>query len=393
MAVSKFIKESMSSSSWIRKMFEEGIELKKKFGNENVYDFSLGNPDLFPPEKFSRVLLDFSNEKCNLHGYMPNAGFVPVREIMAQKVKKDHNCSVSSGDILMTVGAAGGLNVVLKTILNPDDEVCIIAPFFAEYKFYISNHNGKTKVVESNEDFSINLDNIKKAICAKTAAIIINTPNNPTGKIYTVQDITALCDLLKKCSEEFGRVIYLISDEPYREISYDGACIPSILDKYNNAIIVYSFSKSLSLAGERIGYIAINPACDDKEDVVNGLALSNRILGFVNAPAMMQRAVAELVNEKVDVDSYRRRKELLCNGLSAAGISFIMPEGAFYVFAKSPVKDEVLFINHLKNFNILAVPGRGFGREGYFRLAFCVSEETIRNSLSKFKEAMNSFAG
>ncbi|HPJ38148.1 MAG TPA: pyridoxal phosphate-dependent aminotransferase [Spirochaetota bacterium] len=387
MAISHYIQQSIEKSSWIRKMFEEGSLLKAKFGDENVYDFSLGNPDIAPPDKFFDVLSHIIQSRENgKHGYMPNAGFPDVNEVIAGKVSREHGITVSASQIVMTCGAAGGMNVVLKTILNPGDEVIVIKPYFVEYGFYVQNHNGTIVLAESNEDFSLNIENIQKAITPKTKAVIINSPNNPTGRIYPEKDIQSLSEMLRENSS--ASPIYLISDEPYRDIIYDSVTVPSVLAHYDNAFVITSYSKTLSVPGERIGYIAVSPNCSDLTQLMAGLVLSNRILGFVNAPALMQRVVAELIDESVDVDAYRRRRDLFVDGLQAAGYEFPVPEGAFYIFCKSPIPDDVAFAKHLLQYNILAVPGVGFGGPGYFRLAYCVSEDVISRSLPKFKEAI-----
>jgi aspartate aminotransferase len=388
MSIAGHIQESIEKSSWIRKMFEEGIKLKKEFGADNVFDFSLGNPDLDPPDKFFEVLRRFSNEAVKgAHSYMPNAGYPSVCKAIADKVSKEHGITMNAGNIIMTCGAAGGLNAVLKTILDPGDEVIVSKPYFVEYNFYIANHNGVLKLVNSNTDFSLNVDNIKKAISNKTKAVLINSPNNPTGRVYPEKQIKELSDMLIDFHKK-GQTIYLLSDEPYKEIVYDNIKVPSILSHYSNSIVVNSYSKSLSIPGERIGYIAANPACDSIGPLMAGMIMCNRILGYVNAPALMQRIVAELTDVTVDITPYKKRRDLLAGGLKSAGYTFPMPEGAFYIFCKSPIDDDVKFVQHLQKFNILAVPGSGFGGPGYFRMAYCVPEDVIKRSIQKFKEAM-----
>lgn len=390
MPISNKVKEKIESSSWIRKMFEEGNKLKQEFGAENVYDFSLGNPDIEPPEAFNEVIDRIVNNKDahGLHGYMPNAGFVSVREKISEKVRKEHGTNIDSGGIIMTVGAAGGLNVIFKTILNADEEVIVPVPYFVEYGAYIDNHNGKMVLTETNDDFSLNVENIEKKINSNTKAILINSPHNPTGQIYSNDEIVALSNMLKKYQAK-GQVIYLIADEPYREIVYDNIEVPQILSNYDNSLVVTSYSKTLSVPGERIGYIAVNPNASHYNDLIAGLTMCNRTLGFVNAPALMQLVVAELLSTKVDVEKYKRRRDLLIKGLTDAKLEFIFPKGAFYIFCKSPIEDDIEFVKHLKKYRILAVPGSGFGAKGYFRLAYCVDENVIENSLPKFKEAMD----
>jgi len=388
MSIAGYIQESIEKSSWIRKMFEEGIKLKKEFGENNVFDFSLGNPDLDPPEKFYEVFRKYSRDAVKgAHSYMPNAGFPKVCKAIADKVSKEHGIAMTANNIIMTCGAAGGLNVVLKTLLNPGDEVVISKPYFVEYNFYVTNHNGVTKLADSNPDFSLNIGNIKKAIGKKTKAVLINSPNNPTGRIYSEMQIKELSDMLNEYYKN-GQTIYLLSDEPYREIVYDNIKVPSILAHYSNSIIVYSYSKSLSIPGERIGYIAAHPACDSIGPLMAGMILCNRILGYVNAPALMQRIVAELTDVTIDITPYKKRRDMLAGGLKSAGYLFPMPEGAFYIFCKSPIDDDVEFVRHLQKYNILAVPGSGFGGPGYFRMAYCVPEDVITRSIPKFKEAI-----
>ncbi|HQG41546.1 MAG TPA: pyridoxal phosphate-dependent aminotransferase, partial [Spirochaetota bacterium] len=320
--------------------------------------------------------------------YMPNAGFTTTRDAIAKKVAKDHHVDIQGKHVIMTCGAAGGLNVALKTILNPGEEVIVPKPCFAEYQFYISNHNGVITLVSTNADFSLDVDALEKAINDKTRAVLINSPNNPTGVIYSHDDITRLSSLLERYSNKYGKPIYLLSDEPYRELIYDGSTVPSILSHYNYSMVVSSFSKTMSLPGERIGYIAINPSMPEADIIMAGLILCNRILGFVNAPALMQRIVERIAFDRVDVNAYAVRRDMFCNGLKDAGYSFITPKGAFYVFCKSPIEDDVIFVKHLLNFNILAVPGVGFGGPGYFRLAFCVPEKVIEKSIPQFKKAL-----
>jgi len=391
MSVSLKIQESIEKSSWIRKMFEEGAKLKAEFGAENVYDFSLGNPDLEPPAEFFLALKQMADSTATgMHGYMSNSGFTDVRNSIAHKVEKDHKLKIDGNSIVMTCGAAGGMNIILKTILDPGDEIIAIKPYFAEYGFYVSNHQGNLVLVDSNTDFSINITAIEKAITPKTKGIIINSPNNPTGKIYTEKEIDNLCDMLKKKSSG-NQKIFLICDEPYREIIYDNKFVSPVLNKYVNTLVVNSFSKSLSLPGERIGYVAVNPDADNYALLMAGLNLSNRILGFVNAPALMQRIVAQLNEAAVNVYVYKRRRDMLMTGLKDAGYEFPEPEGAFYLFCKAPGGDDVNFVRHLQKYNILAVPGVGFGGPGYFRIAYCISEKVIEKAIPKFKESLASY--
>jgi len=389
MSVSKKIQASIEKSSWIRKMFEEGIARKAKFGAENVFDFSLGNPNLEPPPKFREVLMNLSKDpKPGQHGYMPNAGHVQTRKAVADYLSKIHHLSFGPDDIVMTVGAGGALNVVLKTVLNPAEEVIIPRPYFVEYNFYLDNHQGVPKTVPTKPDFSLDFDAIEKAIHANTRAVLINSPNNPTGKVYTGQDLDTLGDLLKTFSRKLGQPIYLISDEPYRKIVYDGVSVPSVFASYPETFLVTSFSKDLSLPGERIGYAAVNPNMSDKKTVMNGMILCNRVLGYVNAPSIMQRAVADLLEETVDVSLYQRKRDMLCAGLEDCGYEFSKPEGAFYLFPKTPIEDDVAFVTALQEENILAVPGSGFFGPGHMRIAYCVDDRTIEKAIPGFSRVI-----
>lgn len=389
MPASKKILEFMQRASWIRKMFEEGARLKKEHGVHKVFDFSLGNPNLDPVKKIKeKIRLAAADDTPGIHGYMPNAGLPEIRAAVARKIREDEGVEIDENCIVMTVGAGGGLNVVLKTVLNQDDEIIVPKPFFVEYVFYIDNHGGKTIQVPTLDDFSLDLAAIEQAINPKTAAVLINSPNNPTGKVFPEDQIRGLGELLEKKSKEINRAIVLISDEPYRGITYDGVTVPSILKAYDNSIVVTSFSKDLSLPGERLGYAAMNPKMDDAQNTVNGLVLSNRILGFVNAPSLIQRAVKDDLRAIVDVSVYKRRRDRLYGALTSFGYECVKPEGAFYLFPKSPIPDDVQFVANLQKKLILVVPGTGFGGPGYFRIAYCVSDETIEGALAGFQEAI-----
>ncbi|MFT5698145.1 MAG: aspartate aminotransferase [Desulforhopalus sp.] len=389
MPVSDKMRMYAEKSSWIRKMFEEGARMKAEFGAENVYDFSLGNPDAPPPEAYNTVIREIIEDTSpGVHAYMPNGGYPWVREAIAHRMSAEQEITVNQGDMLMTCGAAGGLNIVMKSILNPGDEVIILAPYFVEYGFYIDNHGGVAKVVSTDEEFNLDFNAIAAAITDKTRAIIINSPNNPCGQIYTEAALKELGNLLQKAESKYGSVIFMLSDEPYRKITFDGYQVPSIFKAYNNSIVISSYSKDLSLPGERIGYLAVHPEIVDKPQLLNALTLANRILGFVNAPALMQRVVAELQDESVDISLYSRRKELICKVLREAGLEFTEPKGAFYVFPKTPIADDVKFAAMLQEENILVVPGVGFGSPGHVRIAFCVPDEVIKNSAESFKRVM-----
>jgi len=391
MAISKKMNDFAQSSSWIRKMFEEGARLKAEFGAENVFDFSLGNPDLSPPPEFQQALVELAQKDSpGSHAYMPNGGYPFVREAVAARISTEQGVTLSADEMLMTCGAAGGLNVTLKALLDPGDEVIILTPFFVEYKFYIDNHGGVSKVVSTDDSFDLDLGAIEAAVNEKTKAIIINSPNNPTGQIYSKESLAELGKILATASQKYSSAIFLVADEPYRKIVFDNNEVPSIMQAYANSIVVSSYSKDLSLPGERIGYIALHPEIDEKTPLIGALTLANRILGFVNAPALMQRVVAELQGASVDNTIYTRRREVFCKILADTGYEFMPPKGAFYVFPKSPIADDAEFVSRLQDQKILAVPGRGFGAPGYFRLAFCVDDSVIERSVEGFRKAMES---
>ena len=388
MPVAGKIEEIIERSSWIREMFEEGIRLKAEVGADNVFDFTLGNPDLEPPAEFRSVLRELAAEDApGSHGYMPNAGWPAVRAAVAEYASREYGQKLTADDIIMTCGAGGALNVVLKTILNPGDEVISPKPYFVEYNSYVDNHAGVLKLAATNPDFTLNLDNIAAAVTPKTRAVIINSPNNPTGVIYPRENLTTLGEILKEKSEKNGRPIVLVSDEPYRKLVYDGVTVPSVFDFYPYTICLTSYSKDLSLPGERIGFLAVHPDIPNKGLLMAGLVMCNRILGFVNAPSLMQRVVARLQGASVDVNIYKRRRDIFVKGLMEAGYELNVPAGAFYLFPKSPLEDDVAFVKELKKENILGVPGSGFGGPGYFRLTYCVPESVIGRSLPGFKRA------
>jgi len=393
MPISTKIKDYMERASWIRKMFEQGIELKNKLGPDKVFDFSLGNPNLEPPDEVHKAILDImADKRPGKHAYMPNAGLKETRESVAAFLSKEHGLALSGEQVIMTCGAGGGLNVALKTVLDPGDEVLVLSPYFVEYFFYIDNHNGNGKLVKTKEDFTLDLKAIEAAITSKTKAIIINSPNNPSGRIYDETSLRNLGKLFETIKQINNQTIYLLADEPYSKIIYDEARVPSVFQVYANSMIITSYSKDLSLPGERIGYVAVNPRMENWKQVVDGLTFCNRILGFVNAPALMQHIISKLQGVQVDVSEYQRKRDNLCRGLAEAGYSFIKPEGAFYLFPKSPIPDDVLFVNTLLQENILAVPGTGFGTPGYFRLAYCVEDRVIQGSMEGFRRAIRKFS-
>lgn len=389
MAIAKKINGFISQSSFIRRMFEEGVSLKRQFGPENVYDFSLGNPNVDPPEELCRRLMELTTVRIpGKHMYMPNAGYPETRAAVAAAQGERDGVALSGEQIVMTCGAGGALNVIFKTLLDPGDEVIIPAPFFVEYRFYVDNAGGVTTIVPCREDFSLDIEAIGAAVTEKTKAVLINTPNNPTGKVYDAASIQALAAVLTEKGKASRREIYLISDEPYSEIVYDGLALPSVLAAYPNSLVASSYSKSLSLPGERIGYIAVNPAIAELDQVMGGLTLCNRILGFVNAPALMQRAIAGLKGVRVDVEMYRKKRDLLCDGLAAVGYRVVKPQGAFYLFLRTPIADDVRFACALQERRILTVPGSGFCGPGHIRIAYCVDDETILGAIDGFGEVL-----
>lgn len=390
--ISKKMVGYVESSSLIRAMFEEGKKLASIHGAENVYDFSLGNPNLAPPEEVKQAIIDILNDESPtyVHGYMNNSGYEDVRVTIAESLNRRFGTDFSEKNLIMTVGAAGGLNVVLKTILDPGDEVITFAPYFGEYRSYVANYDGNLVVISPNTvDFQPNLKELREKITEKTKAIIVNTPNNPTGVVYSEKTIQELSDILREKQKELGTSIYLISDEPYRELAYDGITVPYIPNYFENTIVCYSYSKSLSLPGERIGYLVIPNTVDDFDNVISAANVANRILGFVNAPSLLQRAVAKCVDAEVNVEAYNKNREALYKGLTELGFECIKPEGAFYMFVKTPTENDLDFVNMAKKYNILLVPGSAFGCPGYVRIAYCVSYETIINALPKFKELMD----
>ncbi len=390
------MKALVKNSSAIRAMFEEGKIMAAKYGAENVYDFSLGNPNVPAPVQVKEAIIEEAEKEdpIVLHGYMSNAGYEDVRQAVAESINKKFDTAFSAKNIIMTVGAAGGLNVILKTLLNPGDEVIAIAPYFGEYNSYVSNFDGKLVVVSPNtETFQPNLTELEEKLTARTKAVIVNSPNNPTGVIYSEETIQAMAEILRKKQKEFGTDIYLISDEPYRELAYDGAEVPYLTKYYENAIIGYSFSKSLSLPGERIGYLVIPDEAADSEDVISAAGTATRVLGYVNAPSLMQKAVAKCLDAQADVPYYDRNREDLYNGLKEMGFECIKPQGAFYLFMKSPVADEKVFCEAAKKQHILIVPGSSFACPGYVRIAYCVAHETIINSMPGFKALAEELLG
>lgn len=388
--ISKKMENMVANSSAIRAMFEEGNRLAKIYGSENVFDFSLGNPNVPAPDAVKYAIKELLDEEdpVVLHGYTnSNAGYEDVRIAIADSLNERFGTHFCSKNITMTVGAAGGLNVILKSLINPGDEVIAFAPYFGEYRSYTDNYDGVLVEVSPNTtDFQPKLDEFEQKISPKTKAIIVNTPNDPTGVVYSEETIQKMAAILEKKQKEYGTDIYLISDEPYRELAYDGVEVPYLTKYYANTIVGYSYSKSLSLPGERIGYLVIPDEASDSEKLIGAVNVATRILGFVNAPTLQQKVVKACLNEKTDISYYDRNRETLYNGLKNLGFDCIKPEGAFYLFVKSPIADEKEFCNEAKKYNILIVPGSSFACPGYVRMAYCVSYETIVNSLPKFAE-------
>ena len=387
--ISEKMKPFVKNNSAIRIMFEEGNKLRAKYGPENVYDFSLGNPSVPAPDSVRKAIIDLVNEMepTVIHGYMNNAGFEDVRQTIAESLNRRFGTNFAAKNLIMTVGAASGLNITLKAILNPGEEVIVFAPYFLEYGAYVRNYDGVlVEVTPDTSTFQPNLAEFAKKITPKTRAVIVNTPHNPTGVVYSEETIKKLAAILEEKQKEFNSVIYLISDEPYRELAYDGVFVPYLTKYYANTIVGYSYSKSLSLPGERIGYVVIPDEADGAEELIQATTIANRVSGAVNAPSLMQKVIARCVDEKTDVAAYDKNRQALYDGLRELGFECIKPEGAFYLFVKSPVADEKEFVNAGKKYNILMVPGSSFACPGYVRLAYCVAYETIVNALPQFRK-------
>ena len=387
--ISNKMTDLVAGSSMIRAMFEEGKQLSAIHGIDNVYDYSLGNPNVEPPQVIKEAIREILDEESPnmVHGYMNNSGYEDVREDIAKYTNKKFNTSVTKDHIIMTCGAAGGLNIVFKTLLNPGDEVLTFAPYFGEYRNYASNFDASLVVVPADTiTFQPNLEELVNFITDKTKIIVVNSPNNPSGVIYSDETIKELAAILEDKQKEYGHSIFLLSDEPYREIVYDGAFVPYLLNYYKNTIIGYSYSKSLSLPGERIGYLVVNPEIEDLDDVMASLNVANRILGFVNAPSLFQRVVAKTLGAEVDVNVYKKNRDLLYGHITKVGFEALKPEGAFYLFMKSPIEDDIKFCADAKQFNLLLVPGTAFGCPGYVRLSYCIAYNRILNSLPAFNK-------
>ena len=392
MPVARHIKESLQKASWIRNMFQAGLKLKQELGAENVYDFSLGNPSLLPPASFGKALADLADKRGpDYDGYMPNAGYLKVRQAVARHVSQENGMRFNGDDIVMSAGAAGGLNVILKAILEPGSEVIIPAPYFVEYDFYLGNHGGKVVRVPVRPDFSLDLEAMARAITPRTVAVMINSPNNPTGAVYDDRDLAGLAEVLKLANRKADAPIYLISDEPYRQIVFDRDDAPGVFQYYKHSMAVTSLSKSHSLPGQRIGYVALHPEIHDKKTLVDAMAFTTRILGFVNASSIMQHALPKILDSSVEREKYRAKRDLLCSVLKEAGFELTRPGGAFYTFPVCPAKDDVEFCKAALEENLILVPGSGFFGPGHFRAAFCCPDHTIQNSLPAFKRLRQRF--
>ncbi len=394
--ISEKMKGFVQGSSVIRAMFEEGKKLAAIYGEDKVFDFSLGNPNVPAPAQVNQAIKDIVNEELSVmvHGYMSNSGYEDVRAVIADSLNRRFDTRFRQENIVMTVGAAGGLNVILKSLLNPEDEVIVFAPFFGEYRAYVGNYDGKLLVVPADtKDFQLNLKAFETMITSKTKAVIINNPNNPTGVVYSEQTIKNLAEIMNQKQKEYGTEIFLISDEPYRELVYDVAEAVYLPKYYDNTIVAYSYSKSLSLPGERIGYLVIPDEAADSEEIQSAANVATRILGFVNAPSLMQRVIGRCVKAGIttDIAPYDRNRKLLYDNLKRMGFECVRPEGAFYLFVKTPTKDEMEFVNAAKKYNVLLVPGSAFQCPGYVRISYCVSEDTIRNSLPEFEKLAEEF--
>jgi aspartate aminotransferase len=390
--VSNNVNKRMVEGSWIRRMFDEGAELKKRYGEKLIFDLSLGNPVMEPPPEFDKELKKLVKKPLpGMHRYMENAGYAETRAAVAVQMSHETGIKFCGNDIVMTCGAAGGLNVVLKTILNPGDEVIVFAPYFMEFGNYIDNHGGVIRVLPTDDKFIPRLDALEAAISNKTRAVIINSPNNPTGVVYSRSLISKLGEMLLRKEAQYGSHTYLISDEAYRKIIYDKIPYPPVFHHHHHSIVVHSHSKDLALAGERIGFIAIHPDCPHHDELVNGFIFCNRILGFVNAPALMQHLVKNLQHVTVSIADYQKKRDFLYDNLKGMGYSVVKPQGAFYMFPKSPIADDVAFVNQLREYNMLVVPGRGFGTPGYFRISYCVDDETLKGAMEGFKVAAEKY--
>ena len=392
MPVSQKVRRFVEEGGWIRRMFEAGIALKQQYGDDKVFDLSLGNPVAEPPPQFHQELLKLAeNPVKGMHRYMPNAGYPETREAVAAGLTAETGIPFTMGEIVMTCGAAAALNVVLKTILNPGEEVVFFAPYFVEYGYYTDNQGGVPVVAPTDESFQPDLDALEGLITPRTKAVLINSPNNPSGAVYGAEMLKEMGDLLRRKAAQLGTEIFLVSDEPYRRIIYDGLTYPHVYPHYQASLVVHSHAKDLALPGERIGYIAVNPAYEGKAELVDGLTFCNRILGFVNAPALMQHAIRALQGVTVDVGDYQRKRDYLYGQLTSMGYSVFKPQGAFYLFPRSPLEDAAAFVEELQRWNVLIVPGRGFGSPGYFRISYCLEDHVLEGAMEGFAQVAKKF--
>jgi aspartate aminotransferase len=388
MPISRAIAQQLENASWIRRMFEEGVRLKRERGADKVFDFSLGNPDVEPPSEVLDALRRVvAADRPGSHGYMPNPGYPEVRETIARKLQRETGLAFTADDVFMTVGAAGACNVILKSILDPGDEVIVLTPFFPEYQFYIANHSGRMVLVETDSEFLPDVEKIAAAITPRTRALILNSPNNPTGRIYPESILGELNQMLAQDNQQSGQPIVVLSDEPYKSYVYDGKRQPEVASSITNTAICYSWSKSMGLAGERIGYLALSPRLPDLAALRGACAFANRTLGYINAPAIWQWVIRETAEKTIDIAPYEHKRNVLCSALKTIGYDVTPPEGSFYIFLKTPIADDIVFTRILANFGVLAVPGTGFGKSGYIRLSLTIPIEQIQNSIGGFEQA------
>ena len=392
MALSNKVKQFVEEGGWIRRMFEAGIILRQQYGDDKVFDLSLGNPVAEPPPRFKEELRRLAQDPIpGMHRYMPNSGYPETREAVAAGLRAETGMPFTLNEVIMTCGAAGALNVVLKTILNPEEEVIFFAPYFVEYGYYTDNHGGISVIAPTDANFQPDLAALEGLITPRTRAVLINSPNNPSGAVYSADLLNDMAGILKRKAAQYASEIFLVSDEPYRRIIYDGLTYPQVFPHYEASIVVHSHAKDLALPGERIGYIAVSPAYEDRTELVDGFTFCNRILGFVNAPALMQHAIRDLQGISVDVTDYQRKRDYLYGQLTEMGYSVFKPQGAFYLFPKSPIEDDVAFVEELQKWNVLVVPGRGFGSPGYFRVSYCLEDKVLEGAMEGFAKVAGQF--
>lgn len=388
MAVAQKIRSFMEQGSWIRRMFEEGVALKAQYGADNVYDLSLGNPEVEPPPEFDRELRRLlDSETPGLHRYMPNAGYPETRAAVAAQLADETDLPFTANSVIMTCGAGGALNIVFKTLLDPGDDVVIFAPYFVEYAYYADNHGGSCKVVPHDDGFLPDFDALDEAIGTRTRIVLVSSPSNPTGVVYGADVLSRIGETIRRKESEHGTEVSLVSDEPYRKILFDGIEYPQVFDHHPRSIVATSHSKDLALPGERIGFVAVSPSYEGGDEVMDGLTFCNRTLGFVNAPALMQHIVRELQGVTIEVAPYQAKRDFLYGALTGIGYSIVKPGGAFYMFPKTPIEDDVAFVDELRKYRVLVVPGTGFGSPGHFRISYTVSQATLEGSIDGFRQA------